>query len=361
MEKIYEDFFREMLNHQDDIRKYVDSLYVEETYSKEDLNSIIGILAKEELITVSFADNRAWVHSITFDGKHYFDNMEEEMEIVNKKTKIFISHSSKDKEYVQCLVELLNTMGLNQKHIFCSSLPGYDIRMGKDIFECLREQFEKFDLHFFLIHSENYYESTVSLNEMGAAWVLRNNFTSILLPGFDFSKMTGVIGNKIMSLKLDDDEIGMKHKLNQIYDSLLKEFSLDREEAIIWEQNRDKFIDRIKQIEIIDNEPKKINYQEKLSKEAEELLSKAGKTADGVIMEIKTKSGTVFQVGNYVVDISNGARGIARMEAAVTELIKRNYVIPRGKSGEILNITDKGYKYLDAVDGMKNTNNSQHD
>lgn len=44
--------------------------------------------------------------------------------------KVFISHSSKDKEYVSLIVSLLDDMGLQPNQIFCSSLPGYDIPLG---------------------------------------------------------------------------------------------------------------------------------------------------------------------------------------------------------------------------------------
>ena len=71
-----------------------------------------------------------------------------------KPVKIFISHASKDKEYVKKLVELLDGMGLDQTQIFCSSLPGYDIPVGSDIFDYLRQQFQEYELHVFLIHSK---------------------------------------------------------------------------------------------------------------------------------------------------------------------------------------------------------------
>lgn len=47
--------------------------------------------------------------------------------------RIFVSHSSKDIEYVSKLVALLDDMGLDQTQVFCSSLPGYNIPIDKDI------------------------------------------------------------------------------------------------------------------------------------------------------------------------------------------------------------------------------------
>ena len=163
----------------------------------------------------------------------------------NKQTKIFISHSSKDRSYVELLVTLFDSMGLSSSQIFCSSLPGYDIPIDTDIFDYLRDQFLQYDLHVIFIHSENYYQSSVSLNEMGAAWALKNNYTSLLLPGFSFDKMTGVVNSETVAIKLDNDTIEVKDKLNQLYEKLMIEFSLEKKPQVIWERNRDNFINNV--------------------------------------------------------------------------------------------------------------------
>lgn len=167
---------------------------------------------------------------------------------MKKQPKIFISHSTKDVEYATQLVTLFDNMGINDDQIFCSSVPGYDIPLDKDIFEYLREQFEQYDLHVIFVLSTNYYDSKVSLNEMGAAWVLRKNNTSILLPGFDFSQMEGVVGKDRISIKLDKGEDELKDKLNQLYANIVEEFSLTRKRDVIWEKKRDSFISEIKKL-----------------------------------------------------------------------------------------------------------------
>ena len=162
--------------------------------------------------------------------------------------KIFISHSLRDKEYVAKLVALFDDMGLNQTQVFCSSLPGYDIPVGKDIFDFLREQFHEYRLHVIIVHSTNYYQSPVCLNEMGAAWVLRSNCTSFLLPGFGFDGMRGVVNQNEIAIKLDNDETELQDKLNQLYDIFAEEFGLQKKAAIIWEQKRNSFIREVKSI-----------------------------------------------------------------------------------------------------------------
>ncbi|MDD3138068.1 MAG: toll/interleukin-1 receptor domain-containing protein [Lachnospiraceae bacterium] len=167
----------------------------------------------------------------------------------DKPSRIFISHSSKDKDYVSKIVLLLDDMGIQSSDIFCSSLPGYDIPVGTNIFEYLRRQFLEFNLHVIIIHSSHYYQSTVSMNEMGAAWVLRTNSTSFLVPTFDFANMNGAISSDTISIKMDNDEIEVKDKLNQLYNTLSKEFKVTKKPDILWEQKRDSFIEQIKRIE----------------------------------------------------------------------------------------------------------------
>lgn len=200
--------------------------------------------------------------------KYYLESGEGMENHGTKPSKIFISHATDDKEYVTKLVELLDGMGLDQTQIFCSSLPGYDIPVGKDIFEYLREQFQNFKLHVLLMHSKNYYKSAASLNEMGAAWVLRNDCTSFLLPGFDFKDMTGAINGKTIAIKLDNDETEVKDKLNQLYDTVIDEFELTPKTGIIWERKRDRFIKEVKEIVVSD-----VDSQEKQDKDLELLDS----------------------------------------------------------------------------------------
>ena len=180
------------------------------------------------------------------DTHMQLSDAKEDFLMTKRKPKIFISHSSKDKEYVAQIVNLLDGMGLNQTQVFCSSLPGYGIPIDTNIFEYLREQFLQYDLHVIFIHSENYYKSPISLNEMGAAWALKNDVTSVLLPGFDFDQMVGVVNNQSIAIKLADRDIDLQDKLNQLYDKIVQEFGLIRKADIIWQQKRDAFIDTIR-------------------------------------------------------------------------------------------------------------------
>ncbi len=126
-------------------------------------------------------------------------------------------------------------------------MPKPDVEFSRDY---LRNQFLSFDLHVFFIHSKNYYQSVISLNEMGAAWALKTECTSILLPNFGFEEMTGVVGNQNIAIKLDSNEYEVKDNLNQLYGKLIDEFGLTRKSNSIWERRRDRFIKKVNEIAV---------------------------------------------------------------------------------------------------------------
>lgn len=164
---------------------------------------------------------------------------------------IFISHSSRNKTQVQLLANLLTSIRLMpRQQVFCSSLPGFDIPIiyNDRIFDFLRDSYTEYDIHVFFIHSHEYYESAICLNEMGAAWALKSVYTSFLLPGFMFSEMKGVINGDRIAIKLDNDTSEVRDKLNQLRKQLTKEFNLEPISDILWEQSRDKFIEEIRDL-----------------------------------------------------------------------------------------------------------------
>lgn len=169
-----------------------------------------------------------------------------------KQNKIFISHSSRDMAFVQPLVELFEHIGLTSENMFCSSIPGYNVPLDKNIFDYLKEQFDNYNLRVVFVLSENYYNSPASLNEMGAAWVLRHKYTSILIPQFDFVDIKGVIDKMQISIKLDSEKTELKARLNELRDTIVKEFEIKTSLASqnIWERHRDEFINKVSSMEV---------------------------------------------------------------------------------------------------------------
>lgn len=172
--------------------------------------------------------------------------MAEEPNDTNQKSpKIFISHSSQDKNYAIYIVDLLEDIGLANDQIFCSSVPGYDIPLDADIYDYLKQQFQKHDLHVILMLSDNYYNSVACMNEMGAAWILQSKCTTLLLPEFEFMEIKGAINPRKIGLKLDGELVDVREKLGQLKDALIQEFQLVKISDHRWERKREEFIQNI--------------------------------------------------------------------------------------------------------------------
>lgn len=264
----------------------------------------------------------------------------------NKEPKIFISHSSEDKLYVEKIVDLLEFIGLDEKHLFCSSLPGYGIPVNENIFEYLLKQFQEYDLHVIFIHSHNYYKSAISLNEMGAAWVLRKKYTSFLLPGFNFEEMRGVVNSNKIAIKLDIDEYEVKEKLNWLYNIIIKEFGLVEKNNIVWEKKRDTFIQDIQQIgSKIQNSIFAQNTN--LSNEAIKLLEIIAEDPSGEIIKISDLRGTYIQVGQRLMNETENYREFVRWESTLEELIFYGFLKQVDEKGTLFRMTNKGYSFLE--------------
>lgn len=165
----------------------------------------------------------------------------------NKPHKLFISHSSKDAEYMKAFVDLLVAIGVHKNQITCTSVPQCYIPVRCNIYDWLAKQFQTSDLHVVYAFSDNYYSSVATLNEMGAAWVMRCKWTGLLLPGFTFNKLAGCIDKNQICIKLDDpDIITLKQRLRQFRDDIIKEFGLESIDEDEWEEKRDDFLDKIK-------------------------------------------------------------------------------------------------------------------
>lgn len=120
--------------------------------------------------------------------------------------KVFISHSSEDKELVDDFVDkvLRLSCGLNTTDIIYTSRQTTGVNLGDSIPEYIKTNLQTCSLVLFMI-SPNYKQSEVCLNEMGAAWALNKKTISILLPGVSF-KSLGWLTSLDKAIKIDDSE-----------------------------------------------------------------------------------------------------------------------------------------------------------
>lgn len=156
--------------------------------------------------------------------------------------RIFISHSSKDKDYVEKMIDLLEACGVESKNIFCSSFEGYGIPLGENFLERIKDEIDNNALVLFIL-SNNFYNSAVSLCEMGATWIKSNTHIPILIPPSDYEDIKGVI-NLTQGIKINESV-----KLNSLYDRLNELGFIGAKQSFnIWERKRDNFLSDIKNL-----------------------------------------------------------------------------------------------------------------
>lgn len=176
------------------------------------IESVSQILSKVNYVFLKFGDSSnkflgIHVHKsvlpIYHEGKKY---ILKNGNILLDPPKIFISHSSQDKLYGDVLVRLLRELGLTRNQIIFTSDSNYGIPIGTNIFDHLRKQIGEYS-HIIYLLSENYYGSIPCLNEMGAAWMIQNEYDVIGIPTFSFSNpkfSEGAIDPRKIGFLLDD-------------------------------------------------------------------------------------------------------------------------------------------------------------
>ena len=104
--------------------------------------------------------------------------------------RVFISHSSRDRDVVERFVDNILQLGIGLSHedIFCTSIEDMGIKNGEDIREHIKNNVQSADFSFLMI-STHYKESEICLNEMGAVWAANHPVKYYLLPGVDFKEI----------------------------------------------------------------------------------------------------------------------------------------------------------------------------
>ena len=127
------------------------------------------------------------------------EKSEEKAMSTNKR--IFISHRTCDKKVADMLCDYFVALGVNSEAVFCSSLPGNDVKekISVEVKEALKES----ALNVAIL-SKAYYESAYCLNKAGILWY---NDTKVLVIGLDdiqHSDMIGFLNDDYKIRRLDN-------------------------------------------------------------------------------------------------------------------------------------------------------------
>lgn len=150
----------------------------------------------------------------------------------------FISHSSKDKDYGDLLLQLLLDTGLYDNEIVYTSCVNNDIPIGENIFDWLKSKLVDKPFVFYLL-SDNYYRSIPCLNEMGASWVIGSEHLTLITPSFNINnpnftsgaidprKIVVFVNRRDDIIKLIDlvlSKTGRRLKISKVYSIVDKYF-----------------------------------------------------------------------------------------------------------------------------------------
>lgn len=161
--------------------------------------------------------------------------------------KIFISHSSKNANYGQALVDLLVSIGINSEQIIFTSNDAFGIPTGQNIFNWLKARINE-KPHVIYLLSTEYYSSIACLNEMGAAWIVENEHTIIFTPDFTPTShefQNGALDPREMGFKINNHD-----RVIAFIESLRTSFPVSTS-AVFLNQKIREFLQKINSIETI--------------------------------------------------------------------------------------------------------------
>lgn len=209
------------------------------TTSKKQINADIKDIKTEESMTEKevfdglmdvFENNDVQEKAVKKLGTSYFQfqrrvykkETELEDEAGEKNTKIFISHDSRNAVYGQKIVELLKKSGLEESEIYFSSSDSPESRAAftEDWLKEIEKTIRKGRFTLFLV-SKEFYDSNMSLAEVGAVWTKDMKHGMVLMDDFKREWI---------------EEPLSKRKIFFTYDSLVKNTSNNRIQFIeeIW-------------------------------------------------------------------------------------------------------------------------------
>ena len=132
---------------------------------------------------------------------------------------IFISHRVIDQNIADVFVDFLKAIGIPSKKIFCSSLPGNDVKRKIDVE--VRQNLLHSKLNVVIL-SCDYFESAYCLNEEGIIWYEDKPQIIIALPEIDEKNMVGFIDGTYKLWRLNDPS-----DVASLYDIIKPLYSLD--------------------------------------------------------------------------------------------------------------------------------------
>ncbi len=165
-----------------------------------------------------------------------------------KKKKIFVSHSSRNKNITDKFVELLKVIGITTEQLYYSSYEETGVGFSEDCLKRISEEFNQNELMVIFMLSREFYNSKVCIAETGATWVnVGSNYIPIIIPPYTYNNIDGVISSTqaVMLLKGEDTDTKIEQLKVRIEEFLEIEEKVNPTE---WSRKKSDFIKFINEV-----------------------------------------------------------------------------------------------------------------
>lgn len=268
---------------------------------------------------------------------------------IEKSKKIFISHSSEDKEFAKALVNLLMLMGFAKDEIYCSSVPGVWITDGKDFLDDIKKQFTKHNLFVIFIQSPRFYGSHIALCEMGATWVGNHEFSSFLTSDMPLGDIDAVVRSSIVAVKVNEEE--SEARMNDWKNRILKWFNKESLDENLWMSQSRDFLKTANSFTYTQPEEDTGN-DEKLTEADEEKLRMWIDSGEDKLYQAWEEGGSAFfgLGAKYTFPVENGPE-MSKWKGFFRRMLKFGLMEKSGytKDGKhpAYRLTEKAYEYFE--------------
>jgi len=264
-----------------------------------------------------------------FDSRLYaIEKKQEDMQENKSEIRLFISHSSAEKLFVEHLIELIRAaLNLSSSQIRCTSINGYRLPVGVNTDEQLRREVHEADA-FIGVISRQSLNSIYVVFELGARWGAGRSLSPVLVPG----TKSEILGGPLASINALS--AGDRAQLYQLVENLGQVLDIKPEMPAVY----DRYIDAI------------VKQNKSVTSKAEESSNRfdSDELSGGQIKILKllAKIGDKRLVLQHV---SNAIKeDVIRVEYYLEQLVDKNLILSSYALGEstTYSLSKNGRAYL---------------
>lgn len=178
------------------------------------------------------------------DSENFFESVEEDFpcqktnhkEMKKSDILLFISHSSRDIDFVESLIDLIRSaLNIDTSKIRCTSVDGYRLPGGANTNEQLKQEVHE-TTAFIGVLSDQSIKSVYVVFELGARWGANKSMIPVIAPGASKEVLDGPLSG---INALDGTN---RSQLMQLIDELASELSIEQQPPASYQRHLDKIL-----------------------------------------------------------------------------------------------------------------------